>query len=121
MSHSLPRQAPQLPHKSRALRMQTGESDHKRLVSPCFKAVIGGCIEMALAASGLTKKEASHGMGYGENQAPLSNWIVGKETPQLAKLWMLGDEFRAQFVIALSRACGTGVEVKTVVEVRRRA
>lgn len=121
MGNSVAQRLSGLHHKPSAARMRHSESDHKPLVKPCFKAVIGGCIEMALAASGITKKEASYVMGYGENQAPLSNWIVGKETPQLAKLWLLGEEFRAQMVIALGRACGAGVEVKTVLEVRRQA
>ncbi len=48
-------------------------------------------------------------MGYGDNQASLSNWIAGNETPQFAKLWLLGDEFRKELVMSLAAEAGVGV------------
>jgi hypothetical protein len=86
-----------------------------------FKRVIGRAIETALSGASLTKQDASHAMGYGTNQAPISNWIAGKETPQFAKLWLLGDRFRQELVIALAAECAVGVEVRTVVTLTRKA
>ena len=86
-----------------------------------FKAVIGRAIETALIAAGIEKKAAAYLMGYGDNHASLSNWISGKETPQFARLWQLGDRFRQELVVALAAECSVGVEVETVVRVTRVA
>lgn len=116
--------APMLSHAAataprKALRMR-GEADPKPLRTDEFKAVIGRAIETALANAQIEKKAAAYAMGYGDNQASLSNWIRGAETPQFAKLWELGERFQQELVIALASACSVGVEVRTVVTLERR-
>lgn len=101
-----------------AARETRGEADHKPLAIDVTTRLIGGAIETALRNAEITKKEASAVMGYGENQAPISNWISGKETPQFAKLWLLGDGFQHALVIALADLCKR-VEVRTVVTLER--
>jgi hypothetical protein len=96
------------------------EPDPKPLRTDVFKRVIGRAIETALLSAGIEKKAAARSMGYGDNQASLSNWIRGEETPQFAKLWELGDRFRQELVIALAAECELGVKVRTVVELERR-
>lgn len=117
MENSLP--SPSLNAPRKPLRMR-GESVPKPLRNAEFKRLIGRAIETALTASGIEKKVAAHQMGYGDNQASLSNWIRGEETPQFAKLWELGDRFRQELVIALASECAIGVEVRTVVTLERR-
>ena len=104
----------------KSLRMR-GETDPKPLRMADFRAVIGRAIETALLNAGLEKKSAARTMGYGDNQASLANWISGKETPQFAKLWELGERFQQELVIALAAECAVGVEIRTVVTLERRA
>lgn len=104
----------------KSLRMR-GEADPKPLRTDDFTAVIGRAIEIALANAGIEKKAAARTMGYGDNQASLANWISGKETPQFARLWRLGDRFRQELVIALAAECSVGVEIRTVVTLERKA
>lgn len=117
MGLTMPATAHVAPRKP--LRMQ-GEAHPKPLRSSDFKRLIGRAIETALRASDIEKKTAAREMGYGDNQASLSNWIRGEETPQFAKLWELGDRFRQELVIALAEECQMGVKVRTVVELERR-
>lgn len=97
------------------------ETNPKPLRLDEFKSIIGAAIQGALIASKLQHKEAADLMGYGDNLASLSNWIRGEETPQFAKLWMLGPRFRQELVIALAEQCGIGVEVEKVIRIRRPA
>lgn len=97
-----------------------GESLRKPLAEDHFKAAIGRAIERALSAADITKQQAAAGMGYGDNQAPVSRWISGSETPQFAKLWTLGDRFRQELVIAMAAECSVGVEVRTVITLERK-
>ncbi len=98
-----------------------GETNPKPLRTDDFRRLIGSAIETALRNSAIEKKTAAFDMGYGENQASLSNWIRGEETPQFAKLWVLGDRFRQELVLALAASCSVGVEVETIVKLRRQA
>src|SRR5690348_12542188 len=103
MSSNVARTLPNAPRKNLAARLNGGESLHKPLVSEqedTAKRLVGAVLDAALRGAGLTKQQASREMGYGDNQAPISNWIAGRENPQLSRLWNLGREFRAQFVIA---------------------
>jgi hypothetical protein len=117
MATTVAKALPAAHHKP--LRM-SGEPDPKALRNADFRRVIGRAIETALAASGMEKKAAARDMGYGDNQASLSNWISGNETPQFAKLWTLGPRFRQELVIALAAECEVGVTVRTVIDLERR-
>jgi hypothetical protein len=111
--------APKVDERLSALHPQMlragGESDPQEL----GKRVIGRALETALTRSNLTKQEAAFAMKYSDS-AVIGRWIQGTETPQFAKLWTLGDVFRREFVIALAE-CANGVEIKTIVEIRRTA
>lgn len=117
MPHTVAKCLPDVPRKmlSAGLRPDAN-ADRKPLTEHAFRAVIGGAIECALLGSRITKQEASHRMGY-DNQASISKWISGVETPQFAKLWAIGPDFRAHLVIALARACD-GVDVTTQITIR---
>jgi hypothetical protein len=91
-----------------------GETLRKPLAMDEFKAVIGRAIERALLSAAITKQQAAFAMGYGENQAPVSRWVSGIETPQFAKLWELGPRFRQELVLALAAEC-SGLEIETVI------
>lgn len=121
--------SPALDRPRKPLRMR-GESVQNRLVvdgetipnpvrSDEFPKLIGRAIERALAASGITNKAAADVMGYGDNLASLSNWTSGKESPQFARLWRLGDRFREELVIALAHEAG-GFQIETTLR-RKRA
>lgn len=94
-----------------------GEGLRKPLAEDC-RSLIGRVIERALSLAALTKQDVSHRMGYGTNQAPLSRWIAGAETPQFAKLFAVA-ELRVPLVIALAEIV-EGVEVVTEIRVTRR-
>lgn len=98
-----------LPSPQRKSLRMPSEAAPKALRGDEFKGVIGRCIETALAKAQIEKKTAAWEMGYGGNQASLSNWIAGNETPQFAKLWRLGDVFRKELVMALAAEAGVGV------------
>lgn len=97
----------------------SAKTDHKPLAIDQTKRLLGRAIERALMAADMTKQDAAYRMGYGTNQAPISNWISGKETPQFAKLWTLSEVFQRELVIALADLC-RDVEVRTVVTLSRR-
>lgn len=95
--------------------------DRKRLaedLSEGFKQRIGKAIERALEIAHMTKQDASDRMGYGQNQAPLSNWIAGRERPHLDKLFAI-DGLRQPLVLALSEMAGGDVEVNIKLRIVR--
>lgn len=93
-----------------------GETDPQEL----GKRAIGRAIETALARANVTKQEAAYAMHY-RDAGVIGRWLQGTETPQFAKLWMLGDGFRRELVIALAELAGDAVEISTQITVRRRA
>lgn len=120
-THSLRADLPSPQRKS--LRMEANVDPKRLRISTPeeFKRAIGRAIETALKAADISKKEAAQTMGYGENQSTVTAWITGEETPQFAKLWMLGPRFRQELVIALAGLCDIGVEIETIVKIRRTA
>lgn len=73
------------------------EADPQRL----GKREVGMAIETALDRCRITKQEAAFAMGYSDSGV-MGRWIAGTETPQFAKLWMLGTEFQKHLVAALA-------------------
>lgn len=92
-----------------------GEGDPQEL----GKQQIGRAIEAALDRARLTKQEAAYAMGYSDSGV-MGRWINGTETPQIARLWTLGERFRQEFVIALGEQAG-GAEIETTVKFKRTA
>lgn len=87
----------------------SGEADPQSL----GKRATGRALEKAIARSGLTKQEAAFQMGYSDSGV-MGRWIQGTETPQLAKLWMLGEGFQREWVIALAEEAGLSVKTTIV-------
>jgi hypothetical protein len=105
--------------KSVAMQLRAGETDHKPLAIDQWRRQIGGAIERALKLANLTKQDVSYEMGYGSNQAPISNWISGKETPQFAKLFSV-KALRGPLVVALAEL-SDDVQIETTIRVKRSA
>lgn len=116
MAQSVATNLPAAPRKP--LRMR-GESVPDSLRIDENKRAIGRAIDEALAATGIKKDSAARDMGYGENQTSLGEWIAGRETPQFAKLRLLGDAFWQELAVRLL-ALSAGVEVRRVVTVLER-
>lgn len=93
----------------------TGEGLRKPLADD-YKRPIGQAIERAIALAGMTKQQVAAEMGY-ENQAALSRWISGIETPQFAKLFAVKD-LRAALVIALAEMA-KDIDITTTISIRR--
>ena len=93
--------------------------DPKILRSEHFLSEIGEVFDYALDRAQLTDKEAAALMGY-SNQAIVSDWKSGRERVQLDKLRRLGDRFWGEFVCGLAQLV-EGVQVRTVIELRRPA
>jgi hypothetical protein len=112
-----------LQRKPLAATLRTGEGPRKKFADEDVCRAIGRAIERALNLAGMQKGEAAFEMGYGQNQAPLSRWIAGEDTPQLARLFAVA-RLRGPLVIALAEYCGSkiaeDVEVITEIRVRRR-
>jgi hypothetical protein len=108
-----------LPRKTLAMSLPGDDTGRKHLADDHWKHAIGRAIERALELAGLQKGQAAAAMGYGENQAPISRWIAGAESPQFARLWSV-PELRGPLVIALAEL-SDAVSVETTITLRRRA
>lgn len=118
MSASLPHTAePALRKSLDAVQPRMAKAECKRLAEAEWRTQIGKSIERSLALSGLTKQELSYAMGY-QDQSALSRWIAGVERPLFDKLFAV-DLFYDAWVIAAAEG-NPRVEVKTVIEIRRR-
>lgn len=78
--------------------------------------VIGKAIARAMRHAEIEPKQAAADMGYSD-PAIVYRWFAGKESPNLDKLWSLGEKFQQGLVIALAHVCTTGVKVETTVTV----
>lgn len=119
MAENLTARLDSIPRKSLAMRHEDPHTLRKKFADDEWKLVIGGAIERALELAGMQKGQAAFEMGYGENQAPLSRWIAGTESPQFARLWSV-PALRGPIVLALAELSET-VSVETTITVRRRA
>src|SRR5688572_10090549 len=82
-----------------------------------FYARLGQCIDEVRNVFGLTLKEFAAVLGKNESQ--MRRQIEGKERPQIEAVFAV-ERFQGAMVIALARLA-TGVEVVTVIHVRRSA
>jgi transcriptional regulator with XRE-family HTH domain len=78
----------------------------------------GLALERALKLRGWSLKELSDAAQRGERQ--LARWMEGTEHPQLDTLFAIAS-FRQPLIIALAESAGLGVDVQTVVTIRRFA
>lgn len=109
------------PRKMLAMR---GEGLRKRLVErddEGAKRRFGRVIDRTFTRAAITKQSAARDLDYGDNQAPISNWISGRENAQLWRMWAyLGREFRLALIVELANDAndnGDDIEVRTTVTV----
>ena len=93
--------------------LRAGTVTDPQLLGDVGKREIGQVFEEALDRARLTKQEAAFLMGYTDSGV-IGRWVNGTERVQMDKLWMLGDRFKSEFVIALAQTCH-GVETKTLI------
>lgn len=93
------------------------KADIRKADTDAYYASLGGCIADVMRASGLTLKEFAAEVGKDERQ--VKRQMDGAERPQLEAVFAV-ERFRAPLVIALAKLA-TGVEVDTVIRVRRTA
>lgn len=82
------------------------------------KGLIGRAISRCFNLAGITQKEAAAKVD--RDVAQVARWIAGTERAQIDAIFSV-EELRRPFVIALAELVGEGVEVETVVRVKRRA
>jgi len=95
--------------------VKTAKADLRKAGSEVFYARIGGCIDEVRNVFGLTLKEFA--VALGKNESQIRRWIDGSERPQIEAVFAV-ERFQGAMVIALARLA-TGVEVNTVIHVRR--
>lgn len=83
-----------------------------------WRELVGGAIARAIAISGLSQKEVA---GLTERDpAQVARWLTGAERPQFDALLAV-EKLRQPLIVALAELAGDGVEIETVVRIRRRA
>lgn len=80
---------------------------------------IGQALDYAISLANRTQKEVWAALGHSDG-AQLNRWIAGTERPQFDGLFSI-EWLRQPLVIALAGLAGAGVEVETVIRVRRSA
>lgn len=96
----------------------TAKADLKKLENP-WRARVGKALARAREIAGLSQKELAAKFGHAD-QAQLSRWENGTETPQLAAYFAI-PEMQQPVVIALAALAEGGVEVHTTISIRRPA
>lgn len=108
MRHRLLTETPPKMAKADLRKAETGE----------WTAEIGRVVQRVRNFSGLSLKEFAAELGREERQ--VARWIAGTERPQFDVLFAV-EAFRQPLIIALAELAGQGVEIETVVRVRRTA
>lgn len=83
-----------------------------------WNEAIGAAISKAIARIGWSKKEAAAKVGV--DDAEFGKWLSGGRRPQFDRLFAV-DALRQVLVVELAGIAGEGVEIETVVRVRRTA
>jgi hypothetical protein len=96
---------------------QPAKADLRKPETRAYWAEIGGCLDSARRAAGWNLDELSAELKRDPRQ--VRRWIAGEEQTQIAVVFAV-EALRAPFVVALARIAGTGVEIETVVRVRRQ-
>jgi hypothetical protein len=78
--------------------------------------LLGHAIQRALSLLGWTVDRCA--LECKRDRAQVSRWISGTERPQIDTLLLI-EEFRQPFAVAIAEVAGC--DVRTVIEVRRRA
>lgn len=114
----------ELPRKNLGMKGESlsrrGEGLRKKFADPDAQRALGRLIERSLEIAGITKGQLARSLGYGDDQSQVARWIAGVERAQIERLLAL-PAFCAAFVVALAEQGVDGVEIETVVKVRRKA
>ena len=94
------------------------KADLRKAEPQPWKAEIGHAIQRAMSLRGWTLKEFAAAVERDPRQC--ARWIDGSERPQLDVLFAVA-ELRQPLIVALAEVAGEGVEVQTVVTIRRTA
>ena len=110
MSSSLPDRFDAPPRRITALK---GESECRKpeLVN------LGRILQRAFELAHLEPKDAAYRLGY-SNESIIYKWFAGSENPHMAKLLTL-DGFPLALVLALAQSGIEGIDVQTIVTMRR--
>lgn len=118
MSRTLPSVEPrQHLLTSEITRPRMAKADLRKAEKGDWRISVGQAIQRAQSLCGWSLKEFADKVGRDQRQ--IARWITGNERPQFDAL-MAVEEFRQPLIVALAEMCGAGVEVETVVRVRRR-
>jgi hypothetical protein len=77
---------------------------------------VGSAVQRAISLLGWSLKEFAAAVDRDERQC--SRWISGSERPQFDTLFAV-EQLRQPLIVAFSEMAGVGVEVETVVRIRR--
>lgn len=108
-------------HPPTAALLPTAESRRRMAKADLPKAEsndAGRAIQRAMQVRGWSLKEFAGEAHRGERQ--LARWMAGTEHPQLDTLFAIVS-FRQPLIVALAECAGLGVEVATVVTIRKLA
>jgi len=89
----------------------------KKVEAP-WREQIGRAISRCCALAGVSQKEAAALLD--RDQAQIARWIAGTERPQMDAVFAV-PVLRVALVLALAELAGDGVDVQTVITVRRIA
>lgn len=94
------------------------KADLRKAEDDVWRQAIGRAIRSAVDAQGWSLKEFAAKTGKNERQC--ARWMDGTERPQFDVLFAI-IALRSSLVIALAAIAGEGVEIETVVKIRRIA
>lgn len=86
-----------------------------------WNVLVGRAIQRAVSLAGLSNKEAAGQVGV--DDAEFGKWLTGSSEnrhPHLDRLFAV-EALRVPLVIALAELAGAGVEIDTVIRVKRIA
>lgn len=81
-----------------------------------WKASLGTAVQRCFDLAGVSQKEGAALVA--RDPAQVQRWIAGSERPQFDALFAV-DRLRQPIVIALAEIAGQGVELETVIRVKR--
>jgi hypothetical protein len=83
-----------------------------------WRTAMGRSVARCFELAGKTQKEGAALVE--RDAAQVARWIAGTERPQFDALFAV-DELRQPLIVALAELAGAGVELETVIRVRRSA
>lgn len=83
-----------------------------------WKVHVGKVIKRACELAGVSRKEAA--ALCDRDEAQIARWVSGAERPQI-DVFLKADRLRQPLIQAFAELGGDGIEVETIVRLRRRA